>query len=113
MSLNYPETADEQEVFNTSIEKIVDSLVRVQAEKDLVKSVCLSLKDEFGSEPAKVKKLAKHLYEDSIEGLQEEVQELTEVFLSLKKETPYYNIEDCVFTINGEVIQPVPYEEIK
>lgn len=86
MKLNYPVEAEDRECFDAQIQKIVDSYTRQDAEKDLVKTICDDLKDAYGSTPASVKKLAKYVQAQSIEGLAEEVEEMTEVFNIITEE---------------------------
>lgn len=83
MSLNYPENVEDQKVFDETVQKIVDSMVRVKAEQELVKTLTGDLKDAYGSDPALVKKEAKLVYQASTEGLMEEVAELVAVFESI------------------------------
>ena len=85
MSLNYPTQQSDQEFFDEQVQKVVDSLTRQAAEKDLVKTLTTDLKESYGSEPASVRKLAKYLYDQSVEGLLEEVEEMVEVFNSINK----------------------------
>lgn len=80
MSLNYPSTTEDQKFFNEELQKLVDSIYRVKAEQDLVKTICNGMKEAYGSDPASVKKLAKLLSQETTDGLMDEVEELVTTF---------------------------------
>lgn len=83
MNLNYPNTDSDRQAFDETIQKMVDSMVRVAAEKDLQKTLKGDLRDAYSSEPASVQKLAKLVYDNNVEGLLESTQELIETYNSV------------------------------
>ena len=86
MSLNYPETQEDQEIFDSQIKKIADVLVLQEANNDTIKTICKDLKDAYGSEPRAVRQVAKLVKANSAEGLLEEVEEIVNAFKQVKGE---------------------------
>lgn len=83
MGLNYPETEVDQEHFDSKVAKIIEVLDIQAAGNDTIKTHCADLKDAYGSDPAKVKQLAKLVRQQSVDGLLEEIEEMVNVFNSV------------------------------
>lgn len=73
--------SDRQKLRNF-MQEISDSLTRQQAEKDLVKEICERAKEEIEIEPKKMRKLGKILYDNSLTEIQQDVEELVDLYES-------------------------------
>ena len=80
MPLNYPETEADQTHFDAKVAKIIEVMDIQTAGNSTIKMHCDDLKDAYGSDPAKVKKLAKLVRDQSAASLLEETEEMVSVF---------------------------------
>lgn len=74
--------ADRQKVQN-AIDELVNSKIRMQAERDLTKEICARIKDEIEYEPKKLKKLATIHYKRNLEQVVAEANEVTDDYTVL------------------------------
>jgi hypothetical protein len=72
----------EKQKLRNFMQEISHSMTRQQAERDLIKEICLRAKEEIGIEPKKMRQLGKILYENSLNEIQQEVDELVHLYES-------------------------------
>ena len=70
----------EKKAYNGNIREISDALTRMQAEKDLIKTICETAQEKYGAKPADTRKLGKLYYEQSLEEERAKANELFDLY---------------------------------
>jgi hypothetical protein len=65
--------------FKKNIREVVDALARVQGENELINEIAKQAKDDFDIKPAKFKKVAKIIFEQSLDEQRVDFEELCEL----------------------------------
>ena len=81
---------EQREKLKNMVSEAVNSLYRIQSEKDLIKDISTRSADELGIKKAKFNKLARNIYQDSCKKLDEE----TTALLDLAEEIGLYSHSD-------------------
>lgn len=76
------------------IEEISHSLTRQAAEKELIKEICDRAKEELEMAPKTLRKLGKIHYENSLQEMQQDMEELVELYEGAVKSSTTRDVED-------------------
>ena len=83
MSIIVPSSPADRQKLKLALEQITDSMARMDAEKEHIKEVITTIKENFELDPKHIRKMAKTMYDRSFADLQQENEDFELLYESV------------------------------
>ena len=83
MSIIVPSSPADRQKLKIALEQITDSMARMDSEKEHIKEVITTIKENFELDPKHIRKMAKTMYDRSFADLQQENEDFELLYESV------------------------------